>query len=149
MKSGLANNRIRQPPLERIQRSVRNIDVAIQQKQQTIDELSRRVASLRVSTPRKALLSKSIARGPINFEPTKQMIAEIEASMGSAEAKRKRLEKIKVARLTKLSVSRHGDDGATVRRGNFIHESVSNGPIIINEIVTIPSEDVREELGSE
>ncbi|KIR34935.1 nucleoporin family protein [Cryptococcus deuterogattii MMRL2647] len=138
-----------QPPLERIQRSVRNIDVAIQQKQQTIDELSRRVASLRVSTPRKALLSQSVARGPINFEPTKQMIAEIEASMGSTEAKRKRLEKIKVARLTKLSVSRDGEDGATVRRGNFTHESVANGPIIINEIIAVPSEDVRDELGSE
>lgn len=77
------------------------------------------------------------------------MIAEIEASMGSTEAKRKRLEKIQVARLTKLSVSRDGEDGATVRRGNFTHESVANGPIIINEIIAIPSEDVRDELGSE
>lgn len=94
-------------------------------------------------------MSKSLARGPINFEPTKQMIAEIEASMESTEAKRKRLEKIKVARLTKLSISRDCEDGATVRRGNFTHESVANGPIIINEIVTVPSEDVREELESE
>ncbi|AFR95835.2 nucleoporin family protein [Cryptococcus neoformans C23] len=122
-----------QPPLERIQRSVRNIDAAIRERQQTIDELSRRVASLRVS-PRKILLSQSVARGPINFEPTKEIIAEIEASMASTEAKKNRLEKIKVARLTKLSVPRGGEDGGTVKRGSFTHEFVANGPIIINEI---------------
>lgn len=123
-----------QPPLERIQRSVRNIDAAIRERQQTIDELSRRIASLRVSTPREILLSQSVARGPINFEPTKEMIAEIEASMASTEPKRKRLEKIKVARLTKLSVRRDGEDGGTVKQGSFTHEFVANGPIIINEI---------------
>lgn len=130
---GLANSYIRQPPLERIQRSVRNIDAAIRERQQTIDELSRRVASLRVS-PRKILLSQSVARGPINFEPTKEIIAEIEASMASTEAKKNRLEKIKVARLTKLSVPRDGEDGGNVKRGSFTHEFVANGPIIINEI---------------
>lgn len=130
---GLANSYIRQPPLERIQRSVRNIDAAIRERQQTIDELSRRVASLRVS-PRKILLSQSVARGPINFEPTKEIIAEIEASMASTEAKKKRLEKIRVARLTKLSVPRGGEDEGTVKRGSFTHKFVANGPIVINEI---------------
>jgi hypothetical protein len=37
-----------QPALERIQRSVRNVDVAIRDRQQTVDDLSRRVSALRL-----------------------------------------------------------------------------------------------------
>ncbi|WVN88834.1 uncharacterized protein L203_104048 [Cryptococcus depauperatus CBS 7841] len=93
-------------PIERIQRQVRGIDTIIRGRQQTIDELSRRIMFMGVSTPGRdgvdeSLLdsSGSFASG-ISLEPSKDVLIQAEAALaGPSEKIRKRLGKLKIATL--------------------------------------------------
>ncbi|WVQ76614.1 hypothetical protein IAR50_006287 [Cryptococcus sp. DSM 104548] len=118
------------PPLERIQRSVRSVDAAIRERQQVINDLSKRIASCHIASPsgNRSLLT---SRRALNFEPTKDTMAEVDAILaGPSEAKKKRLTKVKVAKLNKPVVARgEGNRGAT-----FTHESVSAGPVNIDDL---------------
>ncbi|KAK6904192.1 hypothetical protein I203_107708 [Kwoniella mangroviensis CBS 8507] len=109
-----------QPALERVQRSVRNIDAAIRDRQQTIDDLARRIGGVKLSspgrsgspapsslrnTPKKSTIvhSSNTARS-ISFEPTKEILKEVDSALNGDRNSRLlgRLEKLKSAKLTKL-----------------------------------------------
>ncbi|WWC87343.1 uncharacterized protein L201_002232 [Kwoniella dendrophila CBS 6074] len=146
-------NTSQQPALERIQRSVRNIDSAIRDKQQTIDELARRIGSIRMSsaspsrlnragspmsttsgiglrnTPRKStIVHNQLTPKTINFEPTKEILQQVELALNQTSQNNKlmsKLEKIKVARLTKLD---NNDDKQ--RKASLGH----GGPVFIDAL---------------
>ncbi|TYJ58262.1 hypothetical protein B9479_001088 [Cryptococcus floricola] len=121
------------PPLERIQRSVRSVDAAIRERQQAINDLSRRIASCHIASPsgNRSLLT---SRRALNFEPTKDTMAEVDAVLaGPSETKKKRLGKLKVAKLNKPVVAR-GEGLSGVRGASFTHESVSAGPVMIDDL---------------
>nr|XP_019047643.1 hypothetical protein I302_04259 [Kwoniella bestiolae CBS 10118]OCF26573.1 hypothetical protein I302_04259 [Kwoniella bestiolae CBS 10118] len=108
-----------QPALERVQRSVRNIDAAIRDRQQTIDDLARRIGGIRLAspsragsptpsstlrhTPRKSTIPSAEPR-TISFEPSKEILKEVDSALNGNDRNRLigRLEKVKSARLTKL-----------------------------------------------
>nr|XP_018265939.1 uncharacterized protein I303_02316 [Kwoniella dejecticola CBS 10117]OBR88097.1 hypothetical protein I303_02316 [Kwoniella dejecticola CBS 10117] len=107
-----------QPALERVQRSVRNIDAAIRDRQQTIDELARRIggigiqspsksgspAALTRNTPRKSTVMPSVpASKSADLDATEEIMKEVERALDVSENDKiiSRLQKIKFARLTK------------------------------------------------
>ncbi|WRT65194.1 uncharacterized protein IL334_002137 [Kwoniella shivajii] len=128
-----------QPALERVQRSVRNIDAAIRDRQQTIDDLARRIGSIRLSSPSRAgspgpSISRSTPRKPmipsttttkaINLEPSKEVLAEVEASLTNNSSKiSSRIEKMKFAKLTKM-------DNRAEKQKPISHK----GPVLIDAL---------------
>ncbi|OCF34018.1 hypothetical protein I316_04364 [Kwoniella heveanensis BCC8398] len=123
-----------QPPaLERVQRSVRNIDAAIRDRQQTIDDLARRIGGMRLAspgragsstlsrtqtTPRKSTLSSSasvqasISATTISLDPIKDVLKEVEDALNVDNDKiLNRLANIRVARLTRPTQLKKGTKG--------------------------------------
>ncbi|WVF70427.1 hypothetical protein IAT40_005217 [Kwoniella sp. CBS 6097] len=115
-----------QPALERVQRSVRNIDAAIRDRQRTIDDLARRIGGIRLgspvqtgsgspalsrtqTTPRRSTIPSSAsvqASATISIEPTKDVLGQVENALNSDSAKvLDRLATIKVARLNRSTPS--------------------------------------------
>ncbi|WWD00126.1 hypothetical protein V866_007034 [Kwoniella sp. B9012] len=116
-----------QPALERVQRSVRNIDAAIRDRQQTIDDLARRIGGVRLSSPsrsgspapsslrntpkKSAIVHSSATARSISFEPTKEILKEVDSALNGEKNSKLlgRLEKIKIAKLTKLENRTNGN----------------------------------------
>ncbi|KAK8846598.1 hypothetical protein IAR55_005684 [Kwoniella newhampshirensis] len=130
-----------QPALERVQRSVRNIDAAIRDRQQTIDELARRIGSIRLSnSPSRASRAGSPAVSTIashhqtlttwrtiDFEPSKDVKVEVEAALDGISKLKRPLGGLKVATFTKLTT-------CSPRSGLLAHASISKGPLMIDAL---------------
>lgn len=132
------NARPSQPALERIQRSVRNLDVAMRDRQQTIEDLSRRVGGLRLSHSHRR--SHSRESTPALEEPERKLERKLSTSRTSAPAPKVSLEpteamqkaaakalssRPRVARRSEAPVTKVGH-GAS---GLLAHASVLRGPV--------------------
>ncbi|KAK4685887.1 hypothetical protein P7C73_g4252, partial [Tremellales sp. Uapishka_1] len=131
-------------PFERIQRSVRNVDAAIRDRLQAVDDLTKRINSITVSTPwrSRAVSEQPIDTptrsnpkvkpdGPVPFRPTSEEIQDVEAVLDrEAKMKSKRLVSRKVSRTPVPS------------RLYLNHSAVKNGPVMI-DVLPLPGQTPR------
>ncbi|ORY23814.1 hypothetical protein BCR39DRAFT_342959 [Naematelia encephala] len=121
------------PVVERIQRSVRAVDTALQERLQTIDELSRRIDAIRVSTPTK---TRPISTGhlgtpsrkpptSVSFNPPPEVLREIHLQVSAEGCKPAWLAGMKVARLSR--------PGSNEKKAS-IPASLASGPVKINSL---------------
>lgn len=98
-----------QPALERVQKSVRNVDSAIRDRQQTIDELSKRISSIRLSTPTKstpqAVVSqpRQSSKERLTLEPSSETLNQVEAAMIAREKVRLSSSKVRITKSIKTN----------------------------------------------
>ena len=134
-----------QPALEKVQRSVRNVDASIRDRQQTVDDLARRIGSLRLFTPDRSREGSAAAQPAIKHLPSSSgmplkttlpmsadvpddLVAEVEAALDFEFFHRKDLLRgLKTARVT------HGKkkDNATAL---FAYASFSSDQITADAI---------------
>jgi len=149
-----------QPALERVQRSVRNVDAAIRDRQQTVDDLARRIGSIRLaklgrsregsvapsSIRREQPASPSqstISPSRISFDTPDDVVADVEAILDRDSSRiQNRIKGMKIARLTQ---------GGTKpgSKGYLAHASLANGPIMIDALPlpgSLPIVDVKPDI---
>jgi len=134
---------------------VRNIDAAIRDRQQTIDELAKRVGSIRLSTPGRSREGSAAPRSitkesnaspgmstinstPVSFDAPEDVLAEAEAALDTDYSHIKdRFKTLKIARLTQAS-------SKAAPKRILLHTSLANGPIMIDALPLPGSEPERQ-----
>ena len=127
------------PALDRIQRSVRNVDAAIRDRVATIDDLAKRISSVRLATPARSREPSAtpmfpvkydtpVTTVPISFEAPPEIVAAVHDSMVKRHELKSRLEALGTARLSRVG------SGAPVKGSVLSHASLIHGPIMIDAL---------------
>jgi len=131
-------------PLERLQRSARNVDSAIRDRQQTVDDLAKRIGAVRIATqPRSregsaAPLSGSkhgpgspsvsvLSTLPISFDAPPEVLAEVAALLDAERSGTDLFSTISKTRITKAS-------SHSPEKGGSRHTALRDGPITIDAL---------------